>query len=264
MWTARSNRKSFADITPYVFYLPLIVLLVGFSANKCGLRDVKLIYRASFRRENGTVTSKSIGNTGDGAEQKRAHKFKLLVLDLESAYASQHLQIYAYIVVDARPASIKYDSKGSVAGVETALKLYMKRYFGFLKKSGNHVFFDLPDFDDDKHSPKIDYSLTPMAKRIQEKGHEITFFGHSLDNVNDYLNKQWRTSMSNCRPDREDVLLWSLAQIRSSWLPTASVVGDLKFHIRFGAPKVKAICGQEVLLTFDLDKIGFFDTNDFK
>ncbi|KAJ7651380.1 hypothetical protein FB45DRAFT_820896 [Roridomyces roridus] len=217
------------------------------NANKSGYRfetkhnhalnGIELSYRMKFSRSSikgmGGKDSK-IGNTGS------KHLIQLMILDIDSAKL------------------VKY--KPSLpANVKDALTLYMPEYLQFLRSAGNHVLFNLPDFDDDMFSPKINYSLISRALEVEEFCCDVVH-GTSLGEINRYLYGKWLAGAALGRP--KDVLSVCLAEINSSWLPSSSI-DSTQFHISFGAPQIKALCSHEVLLYFNIDHIAFFEGSDF-
>lgn len=53
----------------------------------------------------------------------------------------------------------------------------------------------------------------------------------------------------------------SLAEYKSTWSLDES--SNTHFHVKLGAPRIKALCNQEVVLYFTLDEILFYDSKDF-
>jgi hypothetical protein len=134
------------------------------------------------------------------------------------------------------------------------MSFYMRSYLDFLEHAGHHVLFDLPDFDDDKYSPTIDYSVSSTLEDVERLCSNELVHGIDPGDLNNFLHKTWLSLARLGHP--KDQLSISLAEISSAWLLNASI--DTKFHIQFGPPKVRALCGNEVILTFDLEKIAFF------
>lgn len=52
----------------------------------------------------------------------------------------------------------------------------------------------------------------------------------------------------------------SLAEYKSTW---SSQHFGVQFHLLFGAPKVDALCSQEVVIYFTLDEVHFYDDEHF-
>lgn len=150
--------------------------------------------------------------------------------------------------------------------MKDALKVYLAKYLDFLRHAGNHVLFDLPDFDDDKYRPRIDYSQHRDALDIDRLCGGVTVKSYDLAEINEHLQKQWaahkRLALTSVGGVGErDALRVCLAEISSQWLPNPSV--DDQFYVQFGTPHVKALCSQEVIVFFEISDIWFFDGEDF-
>lgn len=131
----------------------------------------------------------------------------------------------------------------------------MQSYLDFLEHAGHHVLFDLPDFDDDKYSPTIDYSVSTTLKEVEQLCGDELVHGRDLCEINDFLYKQW-LSVARSIDSPKDMVSLCLAEMSSRWLHNA--VTEHQFHIRFGAPKVRALCSREAIITFKVEKIAFF------
>lgn len=120
-------------------------------------------------------------------------------------------------------------------------------------------FIQNQDFDDDKYSPTIDYSVSTTLEDVEQFCSNEVVHGIDLGDINNFLHKKWLSLARLGHP--ADALSICLAEISSAWLLNASI--DTKFHIQFGPPKVRALCKNEVILTFDLEKIAFFNGESF-
>jgi hypothetical protein len=136
----------------------------------------------------------------------------------------------------------------------------MRIYLEFLEHAGHHTLFDIPDFDDDKYSPVIDYSLGCTPQDVDRLCSNEVVHGIDLSQINNFLHKKWLSIARLGHP--KDQLSVCMAEISSTWLMNATI--DSKFHIQFGPPTVKALCKHEVILTFDVENIAFFHTDDFE
>ena len=62
-------------------------------------------------------------------------------------------------IVSVAAKLVKIDSQQPLdADTKDAIKVYLGKYLDFLRHAGNHVLFDLSDFDVDKYAAHIDYS----------------------------------------------------------------------------------------------------------
>ncbi|EIN11424.1 hypothetical protein PUNSTDRAFT_141793 [Punctularia strigosozonata HHB-11173 SS5] len=195
-------------------------------------------YEVAFRVPFGIKSFTSPGGlTGNGE-----HLLQIMVLD------------YARAKMVLHPPAISSATKA-------ALSLYLKKYLDLLRHSGHHVLYSLPDFDDDQRKLTIDYALISAVNLIHETETEV--HGVSLGRINNYLAHVWgKAAMLACGrhglPD--DLLSVCLAEFKSTWIDLHT---DAHFHVKFGAPKVKAICAREVLVTFVIDEILFYGSDDF-
>jgi hypothetical protein len=143
--------------------------------------------------------------------------------------------------------------------VADALKVYLKQYLEFLKTAGNHVFFDLPDFDDTSYSPHSDFSRIATEHDIKAYGKDVTVHGIEIDELNKFLRN---TYLGLHDHDHEvDPLDLALAEISSQSLTNSSTTE--KFFIKFGVPTITALCPQEIILTFHIARVAFFESDDF-
>ncbi|KAJ7738254.1 hypothetical protein DFH07DRAFT_1064579 [Mycena maculata] len=172
-----------------------------------------------------------------------------------SSHGSKHL--IQMMILDVDSAKLVMCKQSVSTKVKDALAFYLLEYLRFLRSAGNHVLFNLPDFDDDKFSPKIDYSLVSKALEVEEFCCDAVH-DTSLSDINKILYDKWLMAAALGRP--RDLLSICLAEISSTWLNTSI---DTHFHIRFGAPQIKALCSHEVLLYFSVEDIAFFESSDF-
>jgi hypothetical protein len=140
-----------------------------------------------------------------------------------------------------------------------AMRFYMKQYFTFLQTSGNHVLFDLPDFDDNKYRPQIDYSLihnNDLDDILQHLDRETKLLGTvDCSLVVQFYKMLWQTAIG-LREQRWGSLEVCLASICSDWVIGSPVPAH--FFINFNAPTVEVLCSEEVILSFNIKQLGFF------
>lgn len=137
-----------------------------------------------------------------------------------------------------------------------ALAFYLLHYLRFLSNAGHHVLFSLPDFDDDKLSVTIDFSTMTRASALIE---EVR--GVSLEKINAFLSTAWLNAamLASVEHTMKDIKT-CLAEYRSM----TSVHGsDIHFHVKLGAPRIKALCEQEVILYFTIDELIIYESDDF-
>lgn len=158
---------------------------------------------------------------------------------------------------------VKIDSEKPLdADTKDAVKVYLAKYLEFLRHAGNHVLFDLPDFDDDKYKPKIDYSQHRETFDLDALCGGIQLKSFGLEEINEFLYKKWAMAKRLALDPTEDALSVCLAELDSRWMSNPTV--DDHFFIQFKAPRVKALCSQEVILYFEVGNVWFFDGEDFE
>ena len=146
---------------------------------------------------------------------------------------------------------------GLAGTAKTALLFYMHKYLEFLQSAGHHTLYDLPDFEG-KFKAKIDYTLQERPADLEVLSAGVSIQGTNLQEVNAFLNRQWLTAASS--EQSEDPLSKCLAELSSSWLAHAET--DTRFHIRFGPPKITALCQDELILCFDVEDVAFFKDSE--
>lgn len=137
-----------------------------------------------------------------------------------------------------------------------ALTFYLKHYLRFLSNAGHRILFSLPDFDDDNLSVFIDFSAVSKTTALVEEVH-----GVSLEKVNTFLSTAWlNAAMLATGENAESDIKISLAEYRSTM---GTHNNDLHFTARFGAPRVEALCNQEVILYFKIEELCTYESDDF-
>lgn len=140
-----------------------------------------------------------------------------------------------------------------------SLEAYLLAYLQFLQSAGHHVLFSLPNFDDEGLKPFIDFSQIAEFPLTLGEVH-----GVAIAKINEYLSASWLKAVmlagaANGQPvDRPSI---SLAEYRSTW-----VLHDhsgLHFHLKFGAPQVAALCNDELVMTFVVDEVLFYEGEKF-
>ncbi len=140
-----------------------------------------------------------------------------------------------------------------------ALSVYLSEYLEFLQNAGNHVLFSLPDFDDDRLRVSIDFSTSGRPVLGID-----SIFGISVEKINSYLQASWLKSAmlaGRGRGHSVDRTALSLAEYRSTWVASESLI---HFHVTLGAPRIQALCGEEVVLFFTVDEVVFYESDDFE
>ncbi|KAF7366869.1 hypothetical protein MSAN_00945600 [Mycena sanguinolenta] len=211
----------------------------GYKSNKkdrVSFNGLEVAFRHKFSRRNLSGKDSRIGNS--------ANVIQMLILDFSTA---QMILFWSNLPL----------------GTSDALEWYLKQYLTFLQKAGHHVRYDLPDFDDNNHRLDINYSLVTRALETEELCARVTVHGISEPRINEFLRDTWLDVVSKakgfCGQPPTDKLSSCLSEIRSTWVGHH----DHHFSIRFGPPRVRALCNHEVVLYFKGSKIHFYDSPDF-
>ncbi|KAJ7824736.1 hypothetical protein B0H14DRAFT_3727614 [Mycena olivaceomarginata] len=198
---------------------------------------LEVAFRLKFSRRKLSGKDSRIGN-GSG------HLIQMMILDFSSAK-----------MVLFRP--------DLPIGTADSLEWYLKKYLTLLQSAGHHVHFDLPDFDNDKYKPHINYSLATRALEHEELCVDVVVHGVGELSINEYLHETWLDVVSKargfCGEPLTDLLSSCLTEIKSTWLGHL----DNHFHLRFSPPHVKALCGHEVVLYFTAIEVHFHHSEDF-
>lgn len=147
--------------------------------------------------------------------------------------------------------------------LKDALGFYLTQYLTFLQTSGNHVLFDLSDFDDDKRRPTIDYALIHNDETeplIKSRSEEIKLLGNlECIILSKFYDMHWVTQSSLRNEQSWATLDICLATICSDWLVSSGSQLKHNFFINFNKPIIEALCPHEVIVKFHIKQLGFFD-----
>jgi hypothetical protein len=133
----------------------------------------------------------------------------------------------------------------------------MKEYLAFLQHAGHHVLYNLPDFNDEKSTIKIDYSLSSDALALQKMFPDLPVCGYTVGDINEFLYKKWcQAAMAD---DSDSSLARCLSEIKSTWMMNCSI--DLNFHMFLAKPRVIPLCSQEVVLIFTIEELAVYAKN---
>ncbi|KAK7042564.1 hypothetical protein R3P38DRAFT_320807 [Favolaschia claudopus] len=212
----------------------------GYKPNKkdnVPFENLEIAFRLRFSRSNLTGKDSRIGN---GVE----HQIQMMILDFSSA----------------QMVLFKPDLP---LGTADALEWYLKKYLVFLQSAGQHVRFDLPDFDDDEARPHIDYSLMTRALEHEELCAHVSVHGISEAKINEFLRETWLDVVSKAQgfggSAPTDKLASCLTEVQSTWVGHL----DSHFHLRFNPPRVRVLCSHEVVMYFTTAAAHFHQSEDF-
>ncbi|EKM52094.1 uncharacterized protein PHACADRAFT_262561 [Phanerochaete carnosa HHB-10118-sp] len=204
------------------------------------LKDVEVVFALPILRSNISGRDEKIGNLG------ARHLVQMMIFALDQE------KFVRFTLGDNK---LSDDAK-------EAFQFYLKHYLLFLQTSGNHVMFDLADFDDSKHRPRIDYSVlrtesTDELRQLIRKDIRI------LDKVDPALIAQfyqmhWQNACGKRNGPAWGKLDLCLATICSDWINGCSLE-NIHFFINFHSPTVEPLCNQEVIIKFHIKELGFFE-----
>lgn len=144
--------------------------------------------------------------------------------------------------------------------IRDALKFYMSHYLAYLKACGRHVFFDLPDFDNNKERTKSDFSrirtheIDGLLRSIQ---HEVKLLNKfDCDVLTHFYKAQWMIASAFFHAGNWGSMETCLASVCTDWIIGSEI--NSHFFINFEAPTIQLLCPQEVILKFRLKDIIFF------
>ena len=136
---------------------------------------------------------------------------------------------------------------------------HLKGYLKFLQKAGHHILYCLPEFNDAGLRYTVDFSAAVEAFLGVDKVFHIP-----TQKINDYLAASWLNAIlpsdTSGTPSSTGAGL-ALTQYLSTW---SSTDFGIHFDILFSAPTVKALCSQEVLVTFNIQTVSFYESKDLK
>lgn len=201
------------------------------------LPELKAHFRVPFERTNVKGHDTKIGN------DTATHLIRMVALKFEDA------------------KFVKLDTAESWGlDFAEALTFYLRGYLSFLRQSGNHVLFDLPDFAAHEKLGYTDYALLRSHVDPDEYCKDVAIFGVTTKVINSFLETQWASAKKLAR-EKNDYLVAAIAELSSNWLTHHAV--DCYSYIRFGAPQIKPLCPHEVILFIKVQDVAMFATTDF-
>ena len=135
-----------------------------------------------------------------------------------------------------------------------AVFFHLRGYLRLLQKAGHHILFCLPEFNDAGLRYTVDFSSA-----VETFVGVTTVFDIPTQKINDFLSASWLNAVilsgTSGIPSSTGAGL-ALAQYLSTW---SSRDFGIHFSISFSAPTVKALCAQEVLVTFNIQSVSFYE-----
>lgn len=138
-----------------------------------------------------------------------------------------------------------------------ALSFYLLHYLNFLSSAGHDIIYSIPEFDNNNLSLSLDFSsITTSITTVSE------IRGVSVEKINSFFSTSWLQAamLAGTESTATDIKA-SLAEYSSTSYPSWS--GDFHFHVKLGAPRVEALCGQELVLYFMVDSLTVYESTDF-
>ncbi|PCH33793.1 hypothetical protein WOLCODRAFT_112517, partial [Wolfiporia cocos MD-104 SS10] len=203
------------------------------------------------------------GSVPDGSPVQELSQIELLFrvgFDIRSVNTQERLgngkNVINVVVFDLPKA--KLISEDAIVAGKPALAFYMKKYLEFLQDAGNNILFSLPDFDISRTQLKIDYSeLLEHPFRFTDQ-----IYGVSMATINEQLSSSWIKAAMLAGGILGQNIDWkatALAEYRGPW---ASHDATVQFNIKFGAPRINAVCSKEVILYINLNEITFYQDEE--
>lgn len=134
-----------------------------------------------------------------------------------------------------------------------AVAIHLRGYLRLLQKAGHHILFCLPEFNDAELRYTVDFSSA--IEKAKFDGVD-SVFDIPTQSINDFLSVSWRNAVTSSDNSSSDGAGLVLAQYRSAW---SSRDFGIHFNISFAAPTVQALCAREVLITFNIQNISFYE-----
>ncbi|THG96118.1 hypothetical protein EW026_g5654 [Hermanssonia centrifuga] len=217
-------------------------------------------YNADFNRATAELAPAHVerNRTFKDVEAVFRVPFKIAGMRGEHSRIGNGQHVINMVILDYTKAQLLSVSS-EVNNGRQALSVYLSEYLEFLQNAGNHVLFSLPDFDDDRLRVSIDFSTSGRPVLGID-----SIFGISVEKINSYLQASWLKSAmlaGRGRGHSVDRTALSLAEYRSTWVASESLI---HFHVTLGAPRIQALCGEEVVLFFTVDEVVFYESDDFE
>ncbi len=220
--------------------------LSHFSGRHKTLKDVEVHFRIPFQRSGIQGGLSMVGARHDGVillsldfTGKTEPIFVLSVLLNFNPYTAPQLHYICPSVEECDRETVTQQLKG---------------YLKLLQRAGHHILFSLPEFNDAGLHYTVDFSSA-----VEKFTGVDTVLGVPTKKINDFLAAAWLDAVilsgTSGEPSATGIGL-ALAEYRSTWSPRNF---GIHFHISFSSPTVVALCDREVLITFNIQSVSFFD-----
>ncbi|KZT05942.1 uncharacterized protein LAESUDRAFT_206407 [Laetiporus sulphureus 93-53] len=166
------------------------------------------------------------------------------------AGVSSSKSLIRLIILDLPGSSLQLMSDEH-ASDKDALVFYLSQYLRFLQDAGYHTLFSLPEFHNSGSRLTIDYSaFGDTTVEVEE------IYGISVEKINSQLTSAWLKAAIQADDSSGQPVIESLTYLVEYRCHT-SIEGfpHAQFHIKFGPPRIKAVCRREVFMFFPIKEI---------
>ena len=131
--------------------------------------------------------------------------------------------------------------------------LRLRGYLTLLQDAGHHILFCLPEFNKAGLRYTVNFSFAiEKAKFVSVN----RIFGISTEKINNFLSTSWNNAVTLSKNSSSNGAGLTLAQYRRTWNPDGLGIHS---KITFSAPTVQVVCAQEVLVTFNIQSVSFYE-----
>ena len=130
---------------------------------------------------------------------------------------------------------------------------HLGEYLKLLQKACRHILFCLPEFDD--AVSQYDFNFSSAIEKAKFEGVD-SIFNIPTQSINDFRSISWRKSVASSDNSSSNGADRALAQHRRACNPHGLGIHS---DITFSAPTVQVVCAQEVLVTFNIQNISFYE-----
>ena len=134
---------------------------------------------------------------------------------------------------------------------------HLREYLRLLQKAGRHILYCPPEFDDAGLQYNVNFSSA--IEKANFKGVD-SVFNISTQEINTFLSTYW----DNADTISDNSSINGAGLILARYRRTCQNPDDLGPHYKItfsagSAPTVQVVCAQEVLVTFNIQNISFYE-----
>lgn len=141
-----------------------------------------------------------------------------------------------------------------------AFRPSFEAYLKHIQKSGHHILYSLPAFDDERHHRATDFSSVTR----HSYSHIKEMYNIDREKIITYIQDVWRKAAWSVQEEGTSLATRSsiaIAEWNSTWSLTHEE--DYHFHVKFGAPKIELLCQHEAIVYVQVDEIVFSESTTF-